>query len=187
MRRVEVTAPGEVRVLAQFHGIKIPVILDTGSPVSLIREALVNQLGEQCEWIQSQSREDLKAANGTPVRALGRVQLELEIGGKAMWHTFIVVEDMLDSALVGLDVLHKLGALIDCQKEELIMDGVRVPWTRVSGFQSPLSVQEGLRRSTAPVSTVSAWSDPCCLSLLKWRGSRSHLRSTCLMRECPCG
>ena len=135
VRRVETAAPVEVRMLATLQGIEVPVIVDTGSPISLISEFLAVQIGEG--WTPSQ--EALRAANGTAVRAVGRTTLEVGMGDKRTDHSFIVVEDMLDPALVGLDVLHRLGAVIDCGKEEVVLDGQRFTWDKSVRTATPVT------------------------------------------------
>ena len=123
VRRLETSKP-ELKVSVKINNVKTVGVLDTGSAVSLLREDEARKLGcavRQLDDVQC------VAANGTDVTVAGQVEVPVVLGSVFTMHQFHIVEHLSDPVLLGMDLLRKIGATIDCGTGELSVSGEKIP------------------------------------------------------------
>ena len=108
------TICGALFVHAMVNGRRCPCLVDTGSEVSIINESLVGSME-----IRDSSR-TLKAANGSPIRVLGVVELPLFLGSH-QFHSSLIVSPQVQNVILGLDWLELHRCMIDCKNLTMII------------------------------------------------------------------
>ena len=63
------------------------------------------------------------AANGTRSTAAGRTHVQIDLGGVTLAVSFVVVRDLTNPALLGMDILQKVRAIIECGSGDLVVGG----------------------------------------------------------------
>ena len=123
VRRVEgLSQPVEAKAVIELNGTELQAVVDTGSATSIISQEVAEDLGLEV----MDTEDSFIAANGTSVSACGRCQVSLKVGEITVPHCFVVAENLTDCALVGMDVLQQLDAIIDCRTGDLVVGGTKV-------------------------------------------------------------
>jgi hypothetical protein len=73
---------------------------------------------------------DIVAADGRPLRVCGVFKAIVEVMGKVFEHPVLVADLGGQCGLLGYDMLRRLGAKIDCDRELITVDGVRLGVTQ---------------------------------------------------------
>ena len=91
-----------------IKGIKIPFLYDTGADVSCIKEEVFKQLKIP---LKEMSNKDCRAAGGQSLKILGQTDLNIEFDGKNFSHSFIVIKDLNEKGIFGIDLItqHQLN------------------------------------------------------------------------------
>jgi predicted aspartyl protease len=88
-------------------------LVDTGASMSVMAVAVVRELGLMHLVIRSEA---YKMASGTLTQALGRIEeVPIKVGGVQCRMTFMVVDTNSYDVLLGLDLLIKIGAIVDVE------------------------------------------------------------------------
>jgi predicted aspartyl protease len=89
-------------------------LVDTGASMSVMAAAVVRELGLMHLVI---GLEAYKTASGAITQALGRIEeVPIKVGGVQCKMTFMVVDTDSYDALLGLDLLIKIGAIVDVKQ-----------------------------------------------------------------------
>jgi len=89
-------------------------LVDTGASMSVMAAAVVRELGLMHLVAGS---ETYKTASGTVTQALGRIgEVPIKVGGVQCNMTFMVVDIDNYDVLLGLDLLIKIGAIVDVEQ-----------------------------------------------------------------------
>lgn len=102
------------RIHLSVNNQLLPTIVDTGSQVTLIKKAAADKLG--CEVKTNRRFPCLKGVNGSPLRILGTVLVEIGIGlkGISKQHVPVVPDHYLNAdLLLGCDILNQSSYLMD--------------------------------------------------------------------------
>jgi predicted aspartyl protease len=105
----------------EIEQIPTKLMIDTGAGISLVSQAIasISKREVQPSTIQ------LINASGQYMKVVGEIDLEVELRSVTT-HTFVVVDDVNQSAIIGMDWLKKNDAVIDVGKQELIVDGIKI-------------------------------------------------------------
>ncbi len=115
--------------------------MDTGASMSVMAAAVVRELGLM--HLVSRS-ETYKTASSTITQALGRIgEVPIKVGGVQCDMTFMVVDTDSYDVLLGLDLLIKIGAIVDV--EQGLIQVRRGPGTDVEVL--PLTMVNLIQRS----------------------------------------
>ena len=88
----------------------VQCLVDSGSITSVISQSLASKLGLP---IQATSfNTPLLAATGKPLKAVGSVDITFQLQGLLIPHTFLVIEDLYPTLILGADFLRKNNASI---------------------------------------------------------------------------
>lgn len=102
-----------------INKVQVTALVDTGAFYSVVSEDVVLK----SNWQIDKAAPKLLGANGAPLSCKGTTQLtiELKLGRKtkAVKQHVVVVSDLSVELLLGLQILAKLGVLIDCEKQNL--------------------------------------------------------------------
>jgi hypothetical protein len=98
----------------EINHFMIEGLVDTGASMSVMAASVVRELGLM--YLVSGS-ETYKTASGTVTQALGRIEeVPIKVGGVQCNMTFMVVDTDSYDILFGLDLLIKIGAIVDVEQ-----------------------------------------------------------------------
>jgi len=98
----------------EINSYLIEGFVDTGASMSIMTTAVVRELGLM--HLVSGS-ETYKTASGAVTQALGRIEeVPIKAGGVQCNMTFMVVDTNNYDVLLGLDLLIKIGAIVDVEQ-----------------------------------------------------------------------
>jgi len=125
----------------EINNCQIEGLMDTGASMSVMAVAVVRELGLM--HLVSGS-ETYKTASGTVTQALDRIkEVQIKVGGVQCNMTFMVVDTDSYDVLLGLDLLIKIGAIVDV--EQGLIQVRRGPGTDVKVL--PLTMVNLVQRS----------------------------------------
>ena len=111
----------------QIRGKKFDAILDTGAAASLISESVFNSLNEDKSLsLQQWDGGHLTGAQGSRLKDLGMIEMEVDLGGVVETIRLVVVADLAHDVLLGNDSLDKFGAVINVPARVVKVRGQRV-------------------------------------------------------------
>jgi DNA damage-inducible protein 1 len=97
----------------EINSCLIKGLVDTGASMSVMAAAVVRELGLM--HLVSRS-ETYKTASGAITQALGQIrEVPIKVGGVQCDMTFMVVDIDSYDVLLGLDLLIKIGAIVDVE------------------------------------------------------------------------
>ncbi len=100
-------------------GVKTKIIIDTGSPVSIIGSKVWENIKDKIPALKSiQTKVRLAAANGNILHTLGTIDLLLDMYGMSRKNEFIICPELNDKVILGMDTL------IDWRMELLLPKGI---------------------------------------------------------------
>jgi len=98
----------------EVNGYLVEGLVDTGTSMSVMAAAVVRELGLM--HLVSGS-ETYKTASGVVTQALGRInEVPVKVGGVQCTMTFMVVDTDSYDVLLGLDLLIKIGTIVDVER-----------------------------------------------------------------------
>ena len=120
-KSVEHTSAVACTLTIQGHieGFSVSMLVDTGSSVTLIHEAVWNKVKIKVKSSLSPCTVPVMAVNGEQLKVAGEIDLHLQIGTHQGKHKVLVVEQMLQQCLLGTDYLEKQKCLVDLGERTL--------------------------------------------------------------------
>jgi predicted aspartyl protease len=99
----------------RINGTTCTMTVDTGATLSIVRPDVVESLKN----LQIKGSDlILKTATGEAVRVLGEADVRLELGSVKVIHR-VVVADIVDDFILGLDIMNKCGFVLDIKNRML--------------------------------------------------------------------
>ncbi len=103
-----------LHLLVEVNGHLVEGLVDTGASMSIMAAAVVQELGLMHLVTGS---ETYKMASGAVTQALGRIdEVPIKVGGVQCTMTFMVVDTDSYDVLLGLDLMIKIGAIVDVEQ-----------------------------------------------------------------------
>ena len=110
-----------------IEGTVIPVLLDSGSSVSLISAEFRMSVPALRNRPLKKDFISARAVNGQMLDTLGTITVVLCLGTESLQHTFHVIRDTTQAVLLGWDFMLKNHALLDIAHARLQLWGTTVP------------------------------------------------------------
>ena len=95
-------------------------MIDTGCGTSIVSKHLVHKFGLKIEKLKQGQNLILFAANGTQIHVLGSVTISIKLGGLDVPFDFLVVNDLNQNIILGVDFLESTRAQINCAEHTVI-------------------------------------------------------------------
>ena len=119
---LQVNPTSGFRLLGSINGASASFLIDTGASVTLVREDLWKRTQSAVHiqltpWIGCR----LKGVDGSPLHVLGQVAVELQFGKKHFPTDVVVAETLSAEAILGLDFLVQMHAVIDLAKQKIVL------------------------------------------------------------------
>jgi len=107
-----------------INGAYCDLTLDTGCTTTLVSKRLYDHLPQQpALW---QEGVMVKMGDGTPVTVYGVTEVHFQLGPKVIYRQVIVV-DITDEVLMGMDFVKQEGMVLDFDVDEVRVKGLRFP------------------------------------------------------------
>ena len=92
----------------KFGGVKLEMMLDSGSSVSLVQQSVLPQARG---IVQAKATQPLRlvTASGDDLPSLNHIRAPIEIGELKFMHDFVVVGSLVAPLILGVDFLHGNG------------------------------------------------------------------------------
>ena len=111
--------------MLQVHGMlgndPIDFLVDSGAAVSVVTNDI---LPASISTRIIREAPHTVGANGSALDVLGRLEIPITLGQFCAPHEFVVVRHLTVHCLLGMDFLHRYGAVIDCVKNTLSLSPV---------------------------------------------------------------
>ena len=151
----------------KIEGQSYKALFDSGSEVSCLRSSLVAQLqrkGAILHWDKKASdRKVCRSANGVIMKTKGVAVVRFYIDGKEFCHSFLVVDHLTQSILVGMDFMKEHEVTLDFSRRsphiQHIKQKMRSQEDEIEGKQYRTFLREEL--------TLKPWENDNYLVLLK--------------------
>ncbi|KRY47195.1 Retrovirus-related Pol polyprotein from transposon 17.6 [Trichinella britovi] len=104
-------------VVGKIDGCPTNILIDTGSAVTLLQSGVPTE-----PWRNG----NLLAADGTQLTVSGKRWAKLEIGNQAFTHPVVIVENLVQQALLGRDFLRRFGCKLNIADAVLQINGESV-------------------------------------------------------------
>jgi predicted aspartyl protease len=103
-----------LHLLVEMNGYVVEGLVDTGASMLVLATTVVREMGMMHLVTGS---ENYKTASGVVTRALGRIdEMPVKVGDVQCTMTFMVVDTDSYDVLLGLDLLIKIGAIVDVER-----------------------------------------------------------------------
>ncbi|KRY01178.1 Retrovirus-related Pol polyprotein from transposon gypsy, partial [Trichinella pseudospiralis] len=118
-------------VVGKIDGCPTNILIDTGSAVTLVQSGIPTE-----PW----SNGNLLAADGTHLTVSGKRWAKLEIGNQAFTHPVVIVENLVQQALLGVSALRRFGCTLNIADAVLQINGESVRLTEATTARSKVDV-----------------------------------------------
>ena len=113
-------------VEGKVNGHAVTFLVDTGSSHTLISEGVYDRIIEARKPPLRQVTYKVCQADGSPLSIRGRTTVEIQVGSTD-FVSEVTVAGLQNEAILGLDFLIQINAVLDCRKLEL-----RTPWGKIT-------------------------------------------------------
>lgn len=123
-------------VVVNIQGIKLKFLLDTGSEASYINENLMNIFSNRkIGLIKKANKITIVCANKKKIAVVDKVFIvEFKMGEMYINGEFLVMNGLPRDGIIGLDLMRKIKAKIDIEKELLCIKDTNIPWLNNNSF-----------------------------------------------------
>ncbi len=117
------TSPNSCIIRVRNNNIRC--LIDTGSELTLLNKNIYDKLLVKPKIEKNKLM--LQSANGSDITVLGKINLDFKIQGLKFNHTFIVVEGLTRSAILGRDFLRTNNVRLYFDLDKMRIRGVYIP------------------------------------------------------------
>jgi len=100
-------------IFVKINSIRTKILLDSGATRSCISSKFLSKLRVPISPLDDDIPDDVFTANNSSMRILGQVDLQIQINGLIVPHTFIVLPALFHDCIFGTDFLLKSHARLD--------------------------------------------------------------------------
>lgn len=113
-----------------IQGVSLRCLLDTGSEASYINENLINaMISRKIGTIRKTNKLIIVSATKKKIAVIDRIFLtEFRLGKCNVSGEFLIIKGLPRDGIIGLDLLRKINAVIDIEKELLCLKNGNIPW-----------------------------------------------------------
>ena len=102
-----------------MDGLPVRIVIDTGAGASMVGRSFLSRITQRrkVNYIQGPRVEIVGVASNTPLKIEGIYRADIDLGGKVVRTDLVASLDMECDAILSLDTLKRLGAVINLSKE----------------------------------------------------------------------
>ena len=106
VRNGSVSPESAVFTEVQVGGVSLNMLVDTGSAVTLVHKRVSEKVAPRYGPLGAQGTQ-VVSANGSPLKIVGMVDIEIAVAGICAIHPVLIAEDITHECLLGVDFLRK--------------------------------------------------------------------------------
>ena len=125
---------------AHIYGRTVPCLFDTGADVSCINSKTLLLFPSDRKINMIEKVKPLRGAGGDSLKVHGSQTVELEIDGKTVKHPFLVIEDLNEPMILGIDFITRHGLNYSPLTREFSWEGQVNKWNQ--GFCSAIKTEK---------------------------------------------
>ena len=133
---ITITRRSGLIVTGQIDGLPVKLLVDTGASITLMSQKVINFEDHKIEPVNF----DIYQANGDPLPVVGQIVGEITLGPLRVSHN-IVVADIHDDAILGIDFLMQHDCKLDLPNQQLSIQGTTVNMGRRMRIQAAVKCQ----------------------------------------------
>ena len=160
---ITITRGSGLIVTGQIDGLPVKFLVDTGASITLVSQKVVNFEDHQIDPVSF----DIYQANGDPLPVVGQIVSEITLGPLRVSHN-IVVADIHDDAILGIDFLMQHDCKLDLPSQQLSIQGTTVNMWKED--EDPGCCRVSVKENT----TIPAKHEKIILGRVHRRGNESH-------------
>ena len=160
---ITITRGSGLIVTGQIDGLPVKFLVDTGASITLVSQKVVNFEDHQIDPVSF----DIYQANGDPLPVVGQIVSEITLGPLRVSHN-IVVADIHDDAILGIDFLMQHDCKLDLPSQQLSIQGTTVNMWKED--EDPGCCRVSVKENT----TIPAKHEKIILGQVHRRGNESH-------------
>ena len=96
-----------------IYGRPVSFLVDTGVGVSLLNKALWDKISRVDKELNPVVSHCIMGVDGMPIKVHGSVSIPITINGEDYKHKFIVAEQLINEAILGLDFMETNKCILD--------------------------------------------------------------------------
>jgi len=104
---------------AKLNGVRTKLLVDTGASQSAVSSSFCRRHDVEIQILREGQPRSLIAADGEVIKVQGFAELFVEFAGDELPYHFLVLDNLIHDALLGIDFLHEYGADINCTQNTL--------------------------------------------------------------------
>ena len=109
-------------VRVNLHGRSIPFLYDTGADCSVISRATFQNIPQNNRPHKMRQDFSLKSASKNSLKIDGRYLMNVEVANKRLLHPIFVCENLTQPAIMGMDLINKLGLNFNCINKQFTIE-----------------------------------------------------------------
>jgi len=114
-------------ILTPICYLKTKALIDSGAARSCISEKFLQRLPVKFSHILNKPPAMLTSASGNDLKVLGTANLRVDIAGLHLFYDFVVIRDLSEACIIGIDFMEACQATIDIHNKTLsLFDGLAV-------------------------------------------------------------
>ena len=115
-----------------LNDIPVVSLIDSGADVSCISLKLAQNVANYDHMLRLSKNGEINGVGGTPIKVIGEMKLNLNIGGVEMKQNFLVIEQLSFPLILGVDFLTNYDCQIDFSTKTLFVQDklIAIPLTK---------------------------------------------------------
>ena len=105
----QVQQPQRLYLMAKIMELPLKMLYDTGADICCLSETMFNKIKAKNPVTSTGPQWQFKAAGGKQLKVLGKYSVPLKIGKKELRHTFFVIKDLSEDAIISIDFIEEHG------------------------------------------------------------------------------
>ncbi len=120
-----------IHILGKINGVEAEMLIDTGATISIISQGLISSMSECSRPEVIPTNIQVFLANNAQLKVYGHATVEMQLGGRVTQHK-IMVADIHNDVLLGLDFMDRRDCIIDIAGKSLRMGDLELPLRKTS-------------------------------------------------------
>ena len=104
------------------NGTPVSFLIDTGAGVCLIKTQVWERVKSKADTLEPDTSHRLVGVDGIPIKVQGFATVQLTIAGAKFRHKFIIADQIIADAILGIDFLEANKCILNLAKGELVVN-----------------------------------------------------------------
>jgi predicted aspartyl protease len=111
----DVMQKNKIEILGKINNKVTKFLLDTGASITVVDRRAI-----KFEKLEHENNFYLETANNSELKMLGTTIVQIEIGKILINHKVIIVDNLCNPVLIGLDIMKKINTIVDLKNNVIL-------------------------------------------------------------------